>query len=291
MNARTDIAQAALVYPIPNPKTRTMPRQIRRGAKATEYHSTRIERLWQLMRRDAYQIIRESDLLRGLLHRVVVSQSSFAAALTQRLAEKLGDRDISIGALKSVIGRALANDASILISAHDDLLAVMDRDPACTHSLQPILFFKGFLALQCYRIAHAQWISGHKDVARMIQSRTAEVFGVDIHPGAKIGNGVVFDHAESIVIGETAVVGNHVTVLHSVTLGGTGREGGDRHPKIGDGVLLGAGSIVLGNIRIGDNAKIAAGSVVVKEVPQSATVAGVPARFVGGLSTDCARSM
>lgn len=279
LNARTDIAQADMVYPVSNPKARQKLTQIAWGSNANEYHPARIKQLWQRMRRDAYKITHENDLLRELLHRVVVSQSSFAEALTQRLAEKLASGDLAIGALRSVIGRTLANHPSIVIAAHDDVLAVLDRDPACAHSLQPILFFKGFLALQCHRIAHAQWTLGQEDVARLIQSRTAEVFGVDIHPGARIGSGVVFDHAESIVIGETAVVGNDVTVLHSVTLGGTGREGDDRHPKIGDGVLLGAGSIVLGNIKIGCHAKIAAGSVVVKDVQPGATVAGVPARL------------
>jgi serine O-acetyltransferase len=149
-----------------------------------------------------------------------------------------------------------------------------------------VLFFKGFLALQSYRIAHWLWLADHCNLAYFIQMRTSEVFGVDIHPGARLGKGIMIDHAHSIVIGETAVVGDNVSMLHSVTLGGTGKEDGDRHPKIGDGVLIGAGAAVLGNIPVGNCSRIAAGSVVIEPVPPCTTVAGVPARIVG--SAGCA---
>jgi serine O-acetyltransferase len=159
--------------------------------------------------------------------------------------------------------------------------AALDRDPACHRYLQPLLFFKGFQALQCYRIGH--WLLQRRrgNMAYFIQMRTSEVFGVDIHPGAMIGKGIMIDHAHSIVIGETAVVGDNVSMLHSVTLGGTGKEDGDRHPKIGNGVLIGAGAAILGNIRVGGCSRIAAGSVVLQDVPPCKTVAGVPAKIVG----------
>ena len=153
--------------------------------------------------------------------------------------------------LREIADEAYDGDPDLGISARADILAVFERDPACHRYLQPLLFFKGFQALQCYRVGHWLWSQRRKDMAYFIQMRTSEVFGVDIHPGARMGNGIMIDHAHSIVIGETAVVGNNVSMLHSVTLGGTGKEDGDRHPKIGDGVLIGAGAAVLGNIRVG----------------------------------------
>ena len=161
-----------------------------------------------------------------------------------------------------------------------------ERDPASHRLMQPMLFFKGFQALQAYRIGHWLWNNGRIDMAYFVQMRCSEVFGVDIHPAARIGTGVMIDHAHSIVIGETAVVGNDVSMLHSVTLGGTGKEDGDRHPKIGDGVMIGAGAKVLGNIRVGHSSRIAAGSVVLADVPPCKTVAGVPARIVGDAGCD-----
>ena len=160
-------------------------------------------------------------------------------------------------------------------------MAVFERDPACHRLMQPLLYFKGFQAVQCYRVGHWLWERGRHDLAYFVQMRVSECFGIDIHPGAKVGRGLMIDHAHSIVIGETAVVGDNVSMLHSVTLGGTGKEHDDRHPKIGDGVLIGAGAKVLGNIRIGNCSRIAAGSVVLEEVPPCKTVAGVPARIVG----------
>jgi serine O-acetyltransferase len=160
-------------------------------------------------------------------------------------------------------------------------MATFDRDPACHRFLQPLLYFKGFQAVQAYRVGHFMWESGKRDIAYFMQSRVSEVFGIDIHPGAKIGQGLMIDHAHSIVIGETAVVGDNVSMLHSVTLGGTGKEEEDRHPKIEHGVLIGAGAKVLGNIRVGHCSRIAAGSVVLHDVPPKSTVAGVPARVVG----------
>ncbi|MEO1551874.1 MAG: serine O-acetyltransferase, partial [Pseudomonadota bacterium] len=160
-------------------------------------------------------------------------------------------------------------------------VAVYERDPACHRLLQPLLFFKGFQAVQAYRLSHHLWATERKDLAYFVQMRTSEIFGVDIHPAARMGTGIMIDHAHSIVIGETAVVGDNVSMLHSVTLGGTGKEDDDRHPKIGDGVLIGAGAAVLGNIHVGHCSRIASGSVVLHEVPPCKTVAGVPAKIVG----------
>jgi serine O-acetyltransferase len=183
--------------------------------------------------------------------------------------------------LREIADEAYGEDEAIGQAARADIAAVFERDPACHRMLEPILYFKGFQAVQAYRIAHWLWRQGRADLAYFIQMRMSEQFGVDIHPAARIGKGIMIDHAHSIVIGETAVVGDNVSMLHSVTLGGTGKADGDRHPKIGDGVLIGAGAKVLGNIRVGHCSRIAAGSVVLHEVPPCTTVAGVPARVVG----------
>jgi serine O-acetyltransferase len=160
---------------------------------------------------------------------------------------------------------------------------VVERDPAARGVAQPFLYYKGFHALEAYRVAHWLWSNGRNPLALHLQNRISEVLAVDIHPAARIGKGILIDHATSVIIGETAVVGDDVSMLHEVTLGGTGKESGDRHPKVGSGVLIGAGAKILGNIIIGEGSKIAAGSVVLKEVPPHATVAGIPARVVGKL--------
>ena len=183
--------------------------------------------------------------------------------------------------LRELIDEAYADDPALGDAARADLTAVFERDPACHRLIQPILFFKGFQAVQAYRVAHWLWVNGRHAMAQFMQMRSSEVFGVDIHPGAVVGRGIMIDHAHSIVIGETAVVGDNVSMLHSVTLGGTGKADGDRHPKIENGVLIGAGAKVLGNIRIGYCSRIAAGSVVLQEIAPCKTVAGVPAKIVG----------
>jgi serine O-acetyltransferase len=182
--------------------------------------------------------------------------------------------------MREIVEEAFASDPSLVTSAEADLRAVFERDPACKGYVQPFLFFKGFQALQTYRVAHWLFGQGRETLAFYLQSRCSELFQVDIHPGAVIGSGVFIDHGTGIVIGETAVVSDEVSMLHGVTLGGTGAERGDRHPKIGRGVLLGAGAKVLGNILVGDYAKVASGSVVLKPVPAHCTAAGVPARLV-----------
>ncbi len=167
------------------------------------------------------------------------------------------------------------------MAARADILAVYDRDPACHRYVEPLLYLKGFQALQTYRMAHRLYMSGRKDFAYYLQSRSSMIFGCDIHPNARIGRGIMIDHAHSIVIGETAVIEDNVSLLHSVTLGGTGKEDGDRHPKVRHGCLIGAGASILGNIEIGHCSRVAAGSVVLHDVPPNRTVAGVPAKVVG----------
>jgi len=183
--------------------------------------------------------------------------------------------------LREISDEAYRADPELGAAARADIMAVYERDPACHRFLQPLVYFKGFQAIQAYRVGHWLWKQGRKDLSYFFQMRVSEMFGIDIHPAAKIGRGIMIDHAHSIVIGETAVVGDNVSMLHSVTLGGTGKEDDDRHPKIADGVLIGAGAKVLGNITIGQCSRIAAGSVVLEPVPPMKTVAGVPAKIVG----------
>jgi serine O-acetyltransferase len=216
----------------------------------------------------------------------VLHHKTLETALAYRLAQKLASGEMSEQLLREIADEAHATEPGLGAAARADIAAVYDRDPACHRFLQPLLFFKGFQALQAYRVGHWLWTQGRKDFAYFIQMRVSEVFGIDIHPAARIGKGIMIDHAHSIVIGETAVVGDNVSMLHSVTLGGTGKETEDRHPKIGDGVLIGAGAKVLGNIRVGNCSRIAAGSVVLEEVPPCKTVAGVPARIVGEAGCD-----
>ncbi len=242
---------------------------------------SRLDPVWVKVRAGAQELVEREPLMASLAHAVVLHHDSFEDALGYRLAQKLSSPEMSELLLREIAAEAFSASNEIVDAARADVVAVFERDPACHSYLQPILYFKGFQALQAYRIAHNLWKRGRKDLAYFIQMRTSEVFGVDIHPGADIGRGVMIDHAHSIVIGETAVVGDDVSMLHSVTLGGTGKADGDRHPKIGRGVLLGAGAAVLGNISIGECSRIASGSVVLEDVPACKTVAGVPGRIVG----------
>lgn len=237
--------------------------------------------VWAQIASEAKQAIADEPLLGGLIHSSVLHHDTFESALAYRISLKLTSNEMPEQILREICDKALSTDTDIGLSARADIVAVNDRDPACDRFILPLLFFKGFQAVQAYRIAHWLWSTGRRDLARFFQMRASEVFGVDIHPAARIGKGIMIDHAHSIVIGETAVVGDNVSMLHSVTLGGTGKEEEDRHPKIGNGVLIGAGAKVLGNIRVGNCSRIAAGSVVLEEVPPCKTVAGVPARIVG----------
>ncbi|SDN34274.1 serine O-acetyltransferase [Lutimaribacter pacificus] len=240
-----------------------------------------IDPVWSQIRDESEQAVKDEPLLGGLIHSSVLHHDSLGCALAYRCALKLASGEMSEQLIREICDAAYRDAPELAQDARADIAAVYDRDPACHRFLQPLLFFKGFQALQAYRIAHWLWTTGRRDMAYFFQMRTSEIFGVDIHPAARIGRGIMIDHAHSIVIGETAVVGDNVSMLHSVTLGGTGKEEEDRHPKIGDGVLIGAGAKVLGNIQIGHCSRIAAGSVVLHDVPPKSTVAGVPAKVVG----------
>ncbi|HEX7760896.1 MAG TPA: serine O-acetyltransferase [Caulobacteraceae bacterium] len=236
--------------------------------------------VWASLRNEAYHVAKTEPSLASLLNAVVIRHTNMADALSYQLARKLGDQELRAMSLREVAEEAYQADPSIVEAAEADLKAVFERDPACKGYVQPFLFFKGFLSLQAHRVGHWLWNEGRESMAFYLQSRVSELFQVDIHPAAVIGKGAFFDHGTGIVIGETAVIGDDVSMLHGVTLGGTGADRGDRHPKIGKGVLLGAGAKVLGNIVVGDYAKVASGSVVLKPVPPHCTAAGVPARLV-----------
>lgn len=242
---------------------------------------TPVDPVWSRICDEAFEMVRTEPLLGGLAHSSLLHHATMERALAYRFSLKLASGEMSEQILREIADEAYASDPELGQAARADVMAVFDRDPACQSYLQPLLFFKGFQAVQAYRVGHWLWRQGRREMAWFVQMRVSEVFGVDIHPNARIGRGLMIDHAHSIVIGETAVVGDNVSMLHSVTLGGTGKEDGDRHPKIGDGVLIGAGAKVLGNIRIGNCSRIAAGSVVLADVPACKTVAGVPARIVG----------
>jgi serine O-acetyltransferase len=248
--------------------------------------------VWASLRMEAERAAKAEPALASLLNAVVLSHEDLGAALSYQLARKLGDQELRAMSLRELADAAYQDDPRLVTVAELDLKAVFERDPACKGYVQPFLFFKGFQALQTQRVAHWLWHRGRETIAHYLQSRMSEVFQVDIHPATRIGSGVFIDHGTGIVIGETAVIGDDVSLLQGVTLGGTGAEQGDRHPKIGKGVLLGAGAKVLGNIAIGDYAKIASGSVVLKPVPAGCTAAGVPARLVNCPTCDePARSM
>ncbi len=236
--------------------------------------------VWAALRNEAYAASKSESALASLLAAVILNHKTLGAALSYQLARKLGDQELRAMSLRDIAWEAYDNDPSLVDIAEADLKAVFERDPACKGYVQPFLFFKGFLALQTHRLAHWLWGQNRETLAFYLQSRMSELFQVDIHPATQVGRGVFLDHGTGIVIGETAVIGDDVSMLQGVTLGGTGADRGDRHPKIGKGVLLGAGAKVLGNIVIGDYAKIASGSVVLKPVPAHCTAAGVPARLV-----------
>jgi serine O-acetyltransferase len=242
--------------------------------------------VWAQLRVEAMQAVAEEPVLASYLHASILHHDKIEDALAYHLAQKLGHSDLPALQLSEVAREAYAADRNLAQQALRDMRVVRERDPACRTYLQPFLYFKGYGGLQAYRIAHWLWEQERHILSYHLQSRVSELFAVDIHPAAKIGAGVFIDHAHGIVIGETVVVEDDVSMLHSVTLGGTGKDRGDRHPKIRRGVLIGAGAKVLGNIEIGEDARIAAGSVVLEDVPARCTVAGVPARPVGGKCCD-----
>lgn len=246
----------------------------------------KVDPVWDRICREAEKAIAAEPLMGGLIHTGILHHNTLERALAYRISLKLASGEMSEQVLREIADEAYLNEPLLAEAARADLGAIFERDPACHRLMQPLLYFKGFQAIQAYRLGHWFWQEGRHDLAYFIQMRVSEVFGVDIHPAARIGKGLMIDHAHSIVIGETAVVGDNVSMLHSVTLGGTGKEEEDRHPKIDDGVLIGAGAKVLGNIHVGHCSRIAAGSVVLADVPACKTVAGVPARIVGEAGCD-----
>lgn len=240
-----------------------------------------IDPVWTRIREAAQTAAAAEPVLAGILHATILSQTKFEGALSYHLARLTATTEVPAALIRQTFEEAFAADPAIGMAARADIVAVTDRDPACTSHLDPLLWFKGYHALQTHRVAHWLWLQRRQTLAHYLQSRGSALFGLDIHPGAKIGKGIFIDHGTGVVIGETATVGDGVSMLHGVTLGGTGKERGDRHPKVGRGVLLGAGAKVLGNIEIGACAKIAAGSVVLEPVPAGCTAAGVPARIIG----------
>ena len=244
-------------------------------------HNLDAASVWTAMHREAAAKAQEEPILGSYFHATILNHSDFRSALSFQLASKPDCPTLPTMLIRDVIDEALANDAEILDAAAADIGATYIRDPACEDLSTPFLFFKGFHALQAHRIANWLWQQGRHTLALFFQSRISIGFGVDIHPAAQVGRGILMDHATGIVIGETAVVENDVSILHSVTLGGSGKASGNRHPKVRHGVLLGAGCKVIGNIEIGAGAQVGAGSVVLEDVPAHVTVAGVPAKQIG----------
>ncbi|KAK8591647.1 hypothetical protein V6N13_031683 [Hibiscus sabdariffa] len=247
-----------------------------------EEEEAEIGSLWLKMKEEARLDAEQEPILSNYYHSSILSLNSLGSALANHLSIKLSHSSLPSCTLFDLFMGVVLEDDGIIKAAKEDLKAVKERDPACISYVHCFLNYKGFLACQAHRIAHKLWSQGRKILALLIQNRVSEVFAVDIHPGAKIGSGIFLDHATGVVVGETAVIGNNVSILHNVTLGGTGKVCGDRHPKIGNGVLIGADTCILGNIKIGDGAKIGAGSVVLKEVPARTTAVGNPARLIGG---------
>ena len=247
---------------------------------------SRTDLVWHALRDEVARQLETEPILAAFMRPTVLRHRSFGNALAALLAQKLACPTLTESSLRKIIRQSYADDATLLSAAIDDLLAFCERDPACDRYSLPFLYYKGYQGLQMHRVGHWLWRRQRRELALYMQSRISEVFALDIHPAARIGNGILIDHATSLVIGETAVVGDNVSMLHEVTLGGTGKDSGDRHPKVGGGVLIGAGAKILGNVRIGEGAKIGAGSVVLDDVPAHYTVAGVPAKPVGACSTE-----
>lgn len=241
----------------------------------------RVDPVWARLRREGEQAIATEPALTSFILATVVNQPSFEAAIAHRVAARLSHPALPAELIAQTFDEAIADDAEIAQGFRADVAAVLDRDPACYRLIEPVLYFKGFHALQTHRLAHWLWNRGRRDFALYLQSRSSEVFQTDINPAARIGKGVFLDHATGLVVGETTVIEDNVSMLQDVTLGGTGKQGGDRHPKIRKGVLIGAGAKILGNIEVGQCARVAAGSVVLAAVPRNTTVAGVPAKVVG----------
>jgi serine O-acetyltransferase len=241
----------------------------------------KVDPVWARIRREAEEVARREPELATFIYSTILHHDTLEAAVVHRVSERLDSSEVSAELIRQAYADALEDDPSIGAAFRADIVATVDRDPAANRLLEPVLYFKGFQAIQTHRLAHWLWRKGRKDFAYFLQSRSSAVFQCDINPNARIGRGIFVDHATGLVVGETAEIEDDVSILHGVTLGGTGKEAGDRHPKIRRGVLIGAGAKILGNIEIGHCARIAAGSVVLKPVPHNTTVAGVPAKVIG----------
>src|SRR5687767_1225140 len=241
----------------------------------------KIDPVWAKIRTEAEDIVRREPEIGTFIYSSILHHDTLEAAVVHRISERLDHADVSAELIRQAYADALEDQPEIAEAFRADIVAIYDRDPACTRFIEPVLYFKGFHAIQTHRLAHWLWHKDRKDFAYYLQSRSSAVFQTDIHPAAPIGRGIFLDHATGLVVGETAVIEDDVSILHDVTLGGTGKEYSDRHPKIRRGVMLGAGAKIIGNIEIGHCARVAAGSVVLKPVPHNTTVAGVPARVIG----------
>ncbi|KPU82751.1 serine acetyltransferase [Psychromonas sp. PRT-SC03] len=239
------------------------------------------EKLWNKIREEAWGYSANEPILASFFYSTILNHKSLKSALSYQLAGRLDSNTMPAILVREIIEEAFLNDAEILNAAMADIIAVQERDPAVGDFSTPLLYLKGFHALQVHRISNWLWKQKRRPLALYFQNRSSELFAVDVHPAATIGKGIMFDHATGVVIGETAVIEDNVSLLQGVTLGGTGKNSGDRHPKIRQGVMIGAGAKVLGNIEVGVGAKIGAGSVVLEDVPEHTTVAGVPAKIVG----------
>lgn len=247
--------------------------------------------VWTDIVKQAEETAREEPMIAGYLHAAILNYDCLEDALSFHLAQKLGSPAMPSLAMQNLLRTAYEADPEIVAAARADLSAVLERDPACNSRLEPLLYFKGFHGLQSYRVAHWLWTEGRKSIAFFMQNRISEAFGMDIHPAARIGRGIMIDHGTGVVIGETTVIEDDVSLLQNVTLGGTGKEGGDRHPKVRRGALVCAGAKVLGNIEIGECSKVGAASVVLHDVPPRCTAVGVPARIVGDCCDQPAQTM
>jgi serine O-acetyltransferase len=240
-----------------------------------------VDPIWFEIRHEAEAIIDADPAVASFVYATVLNHSRLEDAVVHRIAQRLDNHVVSAEIIRCAFRQTLNEHQELGEIFRCDIAAVYDRDPACERRIEPVLYFKGFHAIQTHRLAHALWQKGRKDFALYLQSRSSEVFQTDIHPAVPIGRSVFLDHATGLVVGGTAVIEDDVSILQGVTLGGTGKQSGDRHPKVRHGVLIGAGAKILGNIEIGESSKVAAGSVVLKSVPPHSTVAGVPARLVG----------
>jgi serine O-acetyltransferase len=236
--------------------------------------------VWERLRAESETMAEREPALAGFLHATVLKHDRLEHAISYHMAKKLGGEDLSPLAIRETFEEAISAEPEIGVALRADLSAVLDRDPACHSFAEAFLYYKGLHALECYRIAHWLWREDRKAMALFFQSRISQLFAVDIHPAAKMGRGIMIDHATGVVIGETAVVEDDVSIMQDVTLGGTGKESGDRHPKIRRGVLISLGAKVLGNIEVGEYSRVGAGSVVLTAVPAGCTAVGVPAKLV-----------